>query len=77
MISIVQASHGRTAIIMAHRLSTIQGTDVIAAIVDGKIAETGNHQTLLAKKGIYFDLVSAQVSILCLLIYFILFNLVL
>ena len=64
MISIVQASHGHTTIIIAHRLSTIQGADIIAAIVDGKIAETGNHQTLLAKKGIYFDLVSAQVSIL-------------
>ena len=64
MISIVQASHGRTTIIIAHRLSTIQGADIIAAIVDGKIAETGNHQTLLAKKGIYFDLVSAQVRIL-------------
>ena len=64
IISIVQASHGRTTIIIAHRLSTIQGADIIAAIVDGKIAETGNHQTLLAKKGIYFDLVSAQVIIL-------------
>ena len=59
MISIVQASHGRTTIIIAHRLSTIQGADIIAAIVDGKIAETGNHQTLLAKRGIYFGLVSA------------------
>ena len=58
----MQASQGRTTIIIAHRLSTIQGADIIAAIVDGKIAETGNHQTLLAKKGIYFDLVSAQVT---------------
>ena len=61
---IMQASHGRTTIIIAHRLSTIQGADTIAAIVDGRIAESGNHQTLLAKKGIYFGLVSAQVSIL-------------
>lgn len=60
----IQASHGRTTIIIAHRLSTIQGADIIAAIVDGKIAESGSHQTLLEKKGIYFDLVSAQVSIL-------------
>ena len=57
----IQASHGRTTIIIAHRLSTIQGADIIAAIVDGKIAESGSHQTLLEKKGIYFDLVSAQV----------------
>ncbi|XP_065884882.1 ATP-dependent translocase ABCB1-like [Dysidea avara] len=55
-----QASHGRTTIIIAHRLSTIQGADVIAAIVDGKLAESGNHQTLLMKKGVYFDLVQAQ-----------------
>ena len=61
LLSVIQASHGRTTIIIAHRLSTIQGADVIAAILDGKIAETGNHQTLLAKRGIYFDLVSAQV----------------
>ena len=51
-------------IIIAHRLSTIQGADVIAAIVDGQIAESGNHQSLLAIKGVYFDLVSAQVHIL-------------
>ena len=57
----MQASQGRTTIIIAHRLSTIQGADIIAAIVDGKIAETGSHRTLLAKRGIYFDLVSAQV----------------
>ncbi|XP_065886098.1 ATP-dependent translocase ABCB1-like [Dysidea avara] len=55
-----QASHGRTTIIIAHRLSTIQGADVIAAIVNGKLAESGNHQTLLVKKGVYFDLVQAQ-----------------
>ena len=58
---VVQASHGRTTIIIAHRLSTIQGADVIAAIVNGKLAESGNHQTLLMKKGVYFDLVQAQV----------------
>lgn len=61
---LTQASHGRTTIIIAHRLSTIQGADIIAAIVDGMIAESGNHQTLLTQKGVYFDLVSAQVSIL-------------
>ena len=58
---VIQASHGRTTIIVAHRLSTIQGADVIAAIVNGRLAESGNHQTLLMKKGVYFDLVQAQV----------------
>jgi len=58
----LQASHGRTTIIIAHRLSTIQGADVIAAIVNGQLAESGNHQTLLLKKGVYFDLVQAQVT---------------
>ena len=68
IIFIFQASHGRTTIIIAHRLSTIQGADVIAAIVNGQLAESGNHQTLLLKKGVYFDLVQAQV-IIYLLIY--------
>lgn len=43
----------RTSIIIAHRLSTIEQADRILVIDDGKIAEQGNHQTLLSQKGIY------------------------
>ena len=51
---------GRTTIVVAHRLSTVKNADEIAVIADGKIAEQGNHETLLAKNGIYADLYRLQ-----------------
>ena len=51
---------GRTAIVIAHRLSTIQSADKIIVIHKGEIRETGNHQQLLAKKGIYYKLYQLQ-----------------
>lgn len=44
---------GRTSIVIAHRLSTIEHADCIVVMKDGKIVESGNHQTLLAKEGVY------------------------
>ena len=44
---------GKTTIVVAHRLSTIIGADIIYVLVDGKIVESGNHHTLLAKNGAY------------------------
>lgn len=72
--AIERACKGRTTIIVAHRLlrnphavvnllsrlSTIQKADVIAVVNRGKVVELGNHKELLAKKGIYFDLVQHQ-----------------
>lgn len=46
-----QAAKGRTTIAVAHRLSTIQGADVIYVLKDGKVAEQGKHFELLAKNG--------------------------
>ncbi len=51
---------GRTSIVIAHRLSTIQNSDKIIVLHKGEIREVGNHQQLLAKKGIYFKLYQLQ-----------------
>ena len=51
---------GRTAIVIAHRLSTIQSADKIIVMHKGEIREVGNHQELLAKKGIYYRLYQLQ-----------------
>lgn len=50
---------GRTSFIVAHRLSTIQGADLILVMKDGRILEQGNHETLLAKNGFYARLCQA------------------
>lgn len=51
---------GRTAIVIAHRLSTIQSADKIIVMHKGEIRETGNHQELLSKRGIYYKLYQLQ-----------------
>lgn len=53
-------SQGRTTLIIAHRLSTIRNADRILAISDGVITESGTHEELLAKGGIYADLYNTQ-----------------
>src|ERR1051325_9692837 len=55
-----KAAKGRTTLAIAHRLSTIQHADIIFVIKDGKVAEKGTHQELLAKKGIYNTMVQEQ-----------------
>lgn len=57
-----QASKGRTCIVVAHRLSTIQNADRIAVFQGGVIVEQGTHQQLLSKKGIYHKLVTKQIN---------------
>ena len=57
-----KAREGRTTIVIAHRLSTIQTADVIASIAAGQVVETGTHSELMDKKGLYYDLVTAQVG---------------
>ncbi len=51
---------GRTSFVIAHRLSTIRDADRILVISGGTIAEQGNHDQLLALKGVYFELYNSQ-----------------
>ncbi|KAM9807166.1 ATP-dependent translocase ABCB1-like [Syngnathus typhle] len=57
-----KASQGRTCIVVAHRLSTIQNADRIAVFQGGVVVEQGTHQQLLAKKGVYHMLVTTQMG---------------
>ena len=50
---------GRTSFIVAHRLSTVRNADVILVMKDGKIIETGDHNTLMARDGFYKKLYTA------------------
>ena len=51
---------GRTALVIAHRLSTVRGADQILVVADGRIVERGKHHELLAKGGLYADLYTTQ-----------------
>lgn len=54
------ALHGRTALVIAHRLSTVRGADQILVVQDGRIVERGTHPDLLAAGGLYADLYRTQ-----------------
>jgi ATP-binding cassette subfamily B protein len=54
---------GRTSIVIAHRLSTIREADTIVVLEKGEIAEAGNHEELMAKRGLYFYLSSQQLGL--------------
>ncbi|XP_054240801.1 ATP-binding cassette sub-family B member 5 [Indicator indicator] len=56
------ARQGRTCIVIAHRLTTVQTADIIAVIRNGRVVEQGTHSQLMAKEGQYYALVNAQVS---------------
>lgn len=51
---------GRTSFVVAHRLSTIKNADIILVMQNGRIIETGNHNTLMEKKGFYYSLYNSQ-----------------
>lgn len=53
---------GRTVLVIAHRLSTVKSADTVAVISDGLIAESGTHDELLSKDGIYTSLVKRQLQ---------------
>ncbi|MDH3771017.1 MAG: hypothetical protein OET79_08540, partial [Nitrospirota bacterium] len=51
---------GRTTVVIAHRLSTVVGADLIAVVDNGRIIETGTHHELLARGGSYAQLYQRQ-----------------
>ncbi len=51
---------GRTSFVVAHRLATIKNADIILVMKDGKIVETGNHDTLITKDGLYSEIYHSQ-----------------
>ncbi len=51
-----RAQAGRTSIIIAHRLTTIQNSDMISVIKDGQVLEEGTHSQLMNNKNFYFKL---------------------
>ncbi|KAF2845413.1 ABC multidrug transporter-like protein [Plenodomus tracheiphilus IPT5] len=55
-----QSGRGRTMIAVAHRLATVKGADIIFVMKNGRLAEKGDHQTLLRQKGIYWQMSQCQ-----------------
>lgn len=54
---------GRTVFVIAHRLSTVQNSDVIMVLDHGRIIERGNHEKLIAEKGVYYQLYTGAVEL--------------
>ncbi len=54
---------GRTVVVVAHRLSTVKNADQIVVLDAGKVVEVGNHNTLIAKQGTYYNLVKNQLEL--------------
>jgi ABC-type multidrug transport system fused ATPase/permease subunit len=59
-----RAGKGRTMVVVAHRLATVQNADVIFVLGEGKVLETGDHNQLLRKRGVYYQMVSLAPVIL-------------
>jgi ATP-binding cassette subfamily B protein len=54
---------GRTSLVIAHRLSTVRDADLILVLERGRLVERGNHEALMARQGLYYYLVSQQLSL--------------
>ncbi len=58
--ALATALHGRTSLVIAHRLSTVRQADVILVVDDGRIVERGSHEELLERGGLYASLYATQ-----------------
>ena len=58
--AIAKIIHGRTSVVIAHRLSTVRNADMILVVKDGQIIESGKHEVLMAQKGAYWRLYTKQ-----------------
>ena len=54
---------GKTAIVVAHRLSTVKNADQIVVMEKGRIVEVGTHKSLIASQGTYFNLIKNQLEL--------------
>lgn len=54
---------GKTVFVIAHRLSTVRNSDAIMVLEKGKIIERGNHEDLLAQKGVYYNLATGSLEL--------------
>jgi len=61
--NLAQLMAGRTCIIIAHRLSTIRDANLIVVLERGRVVETGTHDELMARRGLYFYLSSQQMNL--------------
>jgi ATP-binding cassette subfamily B protein len=61
-LALIRLMSRHTTFLIAHRLSTIRDADRIIVISDGRIIETGTHETLMNDKGQYYDMVISQLG---------------
>lgn len=60
--SLQRLMKGRTTVVIAHRLSTVINADNICVVKDGRVVEQGGHSALMAKRGVYSQLMNTQMS---------------